>query len=102
MKFLQTFKGYLIKTSIGTDLRIEENEIGKALKIWGKDEVGHFKQGFLLGRFIALIVEDKDREIVKDFDPKTGQRIDGMRPLRDIFKGVEFKQLTDPKKLLEQ
>jgi len=99
MKILETYKGYLIKTSIGADLRIEEDELPKALKIWGKEEVGKFRQGYLIGKFIALIIEDKDREIVKDFNPGTGKRIEGMRPLRNVFEGSEVLKLTD-KKLL--
>jgi len=99
MKILETFKGYLLKMSVGFDVRIEENELSQALEIWGKEKVGKFKQGFVMGKFIAGIIEDKDREIVKDFDPKTGQRIEGMRPLRDVFKGVEFKQLNNQNKL---
>jgi len=98
MKILQTSKGYLVKMSIGFDIRIEEDELDMALSIWGKEKVGKFKQGFIKGNFIAGIIEDKDREVVRDFNPETGTRYSGIRPLRDVFKDTKFlenkKQIT--------
>ena len=98
-KLLITLNGFVIKASVGFDIRIEEDELKKAYSIWGKDIVGIFKQGSISGRYIAGILTDKEREIVKDFDPKTGKKTEGMVPLQDIFKGVEFKQLNNQNKL---
>jgi hypothetical protein len=99
MKILEITKGgYIVKLSVGFDLRIEESELSRAMGIWRSGDIGKFKQGMIMGKFIAGIIEDKDREVVRDFDPGTGKRFEGMRPLRDVFGDVK---LIGDKKLLD-
>jgi len=98
----QVKKGYLIKMSVGFEIQIEEDELNKAILAINTGKPMRFKRGIIRGDLIAGIIEDGERVVVEKLDPDTGERHAEMKPLGDVFKGVEFKQLKpDDKKLLE-
>lgn len=99
MKYIESTNQYLVKMSVGFEVRIQENELKKATEIWQSGAIGVFKQGIIAGKFIAGIVEDKDREIVRDIETKDGRRFNGIRPLMDVFDPILLKRVME-KKLL--
>jgi len=103
-KVKETIKrGYIVRTSTGWEIKIDEEELPKILSGARSGEFVVLKQGMVRGDLIAGIVPDEDRIIIEKLDPETGQRTAEMRPLLDVFKGAEFKQLkSSDKKLLEQ
>ena len=83
-------RAYIIKTSIGQDVQIDEEELPKALKTWADGNIEQFRQGFVRGDLIGLVVVDSARmkTVESVFNHKTGQREGGeLKPLPDIFKG---------------
>jgi len=94
-------RGYLLKTSVGFDIQIDADEIPKALQAHKSEKLAKFKRGFVSGRFIAGIVEDRERIVVEERF-KNGKRYEEVRLLKDIFQGMELEKLVggeQPKQL---
>lgn len=92
-------RGYLVKMSVGFDLRIDADELPMIVTIWKSGDIGKFRQGIIKGSYIAGVIEDRERIVVEhDFNPGTGERYERVRLLADVFKGAEFKE----KKLIQE
>lgn len=106
-------KCFIVKASIGFDIQIDEEELPKAMEIWGTGKIGQFKQGFLRGDLIAGIIEDKKRRsevIDRNFDIEKMNRLyeqtgDKLKPyekltsLKDIFADLKLLPGKQPKQL---
>ncbi len=88
-------KAYLIKTSIGTEIAIDEEELQKALEVWKTGKIGQFKQGFIRGDLIAVIVQDRERVVQeKEWDGKD-YRWGKPQLLKDVFKNLPKAKLLE-------
>ena len=103
MKIQETIKKqYIVKLSIGLDVKIEEDELKLVLEAMSSPQrmAIKLKQGIIINQFIGAITPDKDIVIVKEMD-SDGKRTEKLLPLADVFAGNDLvKQLTE-KKLLK-
>jgi len=95
-------RGFIIKMSVGFDVKIDQDELQKALDGVQRPSPAllRFKQGLTRSDLIAGIIEDKSRIVMREkFDIKTGKGYSEFIPLTDIFSGVKYLSGEKPKEL---
>lgn len=86
---MKAFK--IITTAKGYEIKIDPEEVVKVFNARRSGNDVLLKQGMFNPSHYVLLVEDKDREMVKETDDNghyTGKVMP--KPLEDIFAGIEY------------
>jgi hypothetical protein len=104
MKIQETIKKqYIVKLSIGTEIKIEEDELKLVLEAMASPQriAIKLRQGIIINQFIGAIIPDKDRVIIQKMGTD-GKRTEKLLPLSDVFAGNDFIKQLGEKKLLKE
>lgn len=85
---------YIVKTTTGDEIKIDQDELIKVEKTT-ENSLIYFRQGAVLKRMIAVIIEDPDRD--RDRPREIGVKEQPVKQLDDIFpqlRGPQPKRLS--------